>query len=44
MYILRRPEPAGGQRIDHTWRAVAPTMLEMMGLAVPAEMGEERLS
>jgi predicted AlkP superfamily phosphohydrolase/phosphomutase len=44
MYVLRRPGLTGGQRIDHTWRAVAPTMLEAMGLVVPAEMGEERLS
>ncbi|HUT20611.1 MAG TPA: alkaline phosphatase family protein [Anaerolineae bacterium] len=44
MYVLRRPDLAGGQRIDHTWRAVAPTMLDSMGLPVPVEMGEERLS
>jgi predicted AlkP superfamily phosphohydrolase/phosphomutase len=44
LYVLRRPGQAGGRRVDHTWRAVAPTMLEAMGLPVPAHMGEERLS
>jgi predicted AlkP superfamily phosphohydrolase/phosphomutase len=43
MYVLCRPGAAGGQRVDHTWRAVAPTMLDTLGLAVPEEMDEERL-
>jgi predicted AlkP superfamily phosphohydrolase/phosphomutase len=43
-YVLRRPGEAGGRRVDHTWRAIAPTMLEAMGLPIPDHMGEERLS
>ena len=30
-------------RADHTWRAIAPTMLESLGLPVPADMSPERL-
>jgi predicted AlkP superfamily phosphohydrolase/phosphomutase len=29
--------------VDRDWRAVAPTMLQVLGLDVPAEMGGERL-
>jgi predicted AlkP superfamily phosphohydrolase/phosphomutase len=44
MYILRRPAAGEGQRVDHTWRAIAPTMLDALGLPVPGELDEERLS
>jgi predicted AlkP superfamily phosphohydrolase/phosphomutase len=49
MYMLC---PASGSAIelggaqggyDRTWHAIAPTMLEMLGMDVPAEMSEERL-
>jgi predicted AlkP superfamily phosphohydrolase/phosphomutase len=41
MYILRHPGLSGNQ--DHTWRAIAPTMLELLGMDVPPDMGVERL-
>jgi predicted AlkP superfamily phosphohydrolase/phosphomutase len=44
MYVLRRPGGGRGERADRTWRAIAPTMLELLGLDIPAEMGEERLA
>ena len=44
MYILGRPARGEGQRVDHTWRAIAPTMLDALGLPVPSELDEERLS
>ena len=44
MYIIRRPGTSAEGCADHTWRAVAPTMLDVLGLPVPGEMGEERLS
>ena len=43
MYILRRPGATSGVQIERTWHAIAPTMLELLGLDVPDEMGEERL-
>jgi predicted AlkP superfamily phosphohydrolase/phosphomutase len=43
MYVLQRPGMTGTDRADHTWRAIAPTMLEILGLDVPADMSEERL-
>ena len=43
MYILRRPGQNHGKRADRTWRAVAPTMLEILGLDVPSDMSLERL-
>ena len=44
MYIIRHPEAIAGRCVDHTWRAIAPTMLDVLGLPVPGEMDEERLS
>jgi predicted AlkP superfamily phosphohydrolase/phosphomutase len=43
MYVLHRPGPALGLSLDRTWRAVCPTMLELLGLDTPPEMGQERL-
>ena len=43
MYILCKPGQARGKRADRTWRAIAPTMLETIGLPIPTEMAEERL-
>jgi predicted AlkP superfamily phosphohydrolase/phosphomutase len=43
MYALYRPGQSGGQQRDHTWRAIAPTMLEILGMDVPSDMGVERL-
>jgi len=43
MYVLRRLGQDGGKRHDRTWRAIAPTMLELLGMDVPPDMGEERL-
>jgi predicted AlkP superfamily phosphohydrolase/phosphomutase len=43
MYILRRPDRRGAGRADHTWRAIAPTMLSLLGMDVPAEIDRERL-
>jgi predicted AlkP superfamily phosphohydrolase/phosphomutase len=43
LYILQRPGIDGGGRADHTWQAIAPTMLEILGLPVPADMSPERL-
>jgi predicted AlkP superfamily phosphohydrolase/phosphomutase len=43
MYILQRPGMTGTGRADHTWQAIAPTMLDILGLDVPADMSEERL-
>jgi predicted AlkP superfamily phosphohydrolase/phosphomutase len=44
MYILSPAHtPSGGIRADHTWRAVAPTMLASLGMDIPGHMGEERL-
>jgi predicted AlkP superfamily phosphohydrolase/phosphomutase len=40
MYIFNQGSAA---RADRTWRAIAPTMLESLGLDVPDHMGEERL-
>ena len=31
------------RQIKHTWRAIAPTMLDLLGLDVPADMTHERL-
>lgn len=42
-YIYRCPRGSRGQRADHTWRAIAPTMLAALGLEVPPWMGGERL-
>jgi predicted AlkP superfamily phosphohydrolase/phosphomutase len=43
MYILGQPNGQGGSEADRTWRAIAPTMLEIMGVDVPPSMGSERL-
>lgn len=43
MYLLRQPGASTGGMADHTWRAVAPTILDLLGLDAPAWMGEERL-
>jgi predicted AlkP superfamily phosphohydrolase/phosphomutase len=43
MYILGKPGQVTGRRVDRTWQAVAPTMLETLGLDVPPEMSDERL-
>ena len=34
---------ATNRQIKHTWHAVAPTMLDLLGLDVPADMTHERL-
>jgi predicted AlkP superfamily phosphohydrolase/phosphomutase len=44
MYILRWPGQGDGRMVDRTWRAIAPTMLDILGIEPPAEMGDERLS
>jgi predicted AlkP superfamily phosphohydrolase/phosphomutase len=44
MYILNQPGQRQGQHIDRTWKAVAPTMLEMLKLDIPPEMSDERLN
>ncbi|MBN1641017.1 MAG: alkaline phosphatase family protein [Anaerolineae bacterium] len=44
MYVLRRTDACGGRRVDHTWRAIAPTMLDLLGLPIPDELDRERLS
>ncbi|MBN1579269.1 MAG: alkaline phosphatase family protein [Anaerolineae bacterium] len=49
MFMLCPPQEGSFERAavtgsrDRTWRAIAPTMLEMLGMDVPAEMSEERL-
>ncbi|MBN1936551.1 MAG: alkaline phosphatase family protein [Anaerolineae bacterium] len=43
LYLLWRPDITQGHRLDRTWRAMAPSMLDLLGLDVPAWMGEERL-
>ena len=44
LFILTVPGRAGRGRVKaRSWRAVAPTMLELLGLKVPAEMDQERL-
>ncbi len=43
MYVLRRPGDKSGRQSDHTWRAVAPTMLEILGMGVSPDMSTERL-
>jgi predicted AlkP superfamily phosphohydrolase/phosphomutase len=43
LYILSGFGQNRGARVDHTWRAVAPTMLQALGIGVPPEMSEERL-
>jgi predicted AlkP superfamily phosphohydrolase/phosphomutase len=43
LYVLRRAGQSQAGRADRTWRAIAPTMLEILELPVPADMGEERL-
>jgi len=44
MYILRQPGQASSRRVDHTWRAVAPTMLDLLGIDVPADIDVERIA
>jgi len=44
LFILTVPGRAGRGRVKaRSWRAVAPTMLELLGLKVPAEMDQKRL-
>ncbi len=43
MYILHHPRASARGQAEHTWHAIAPTMLELLGLETPKEMGEERL-
>jgi predicted AlkP superfamily phosphohydrolase/phosphomutase len=43
MYLLNQPHQRRGERMDRTWHAVAPTMLEAMGIEIPAHMSDERL-
>jgi predicted AlkP superfamily phosphohydrolase/phosphomutase len=43
MFILCQLGQVGGKKVTRTWRAIAPTMLESLGMDVPADMGEERL-
>ncbi len=43
LYMLYRPAHPVGARRDRTWRAVAPTMLELLGLDAPEQVSEERL-
>jgi predicted AlkP superfamily phosphohydrolase/phosphomutase len=43
MFILCRPGQVGGKKVTRTWRAIAPTMLESLGMDVPADMSAERL-
>lgn len=43
LYMLRRKNSDGGRYAERTWRAVAPSMLELLGLDAPEWMGEERL-
>jgi predicted AlkP superfamily phosphohydrolase/phosphomutase len=42
MYVFKGAAQGSGAA-ERTWRAVAPTMLEILGLDVPDHMGEERL-
>ena len=43
MYLLCPPGGSSSTCVDHTWRAIAPTMLETLNLTVPSYMSEERL-
>ncbi len=43
LFMLFCPDRSAGHYADRTWRAVAPTMLELLGLEVPDEMSQERL-
>lgn len=43
MYILRHPGQPEAQKQDHTWRAIAPTMLQLLGMDVPPGTSAERL-
>jgi len=44
LFILALPGQQGRGRVPkRTWRAIAPTMLEITGLSVPTYMGDERL-
>ena len=44
LFILTVPGRAGRGRVKaRSWRAVAPTMLELLGLKVPVEMDQGRL-
>jgi predicted AlkP superfamily phosphohydrolase/phosphomutase len=44
MYVMWRPEDRLGRQADHTWRAIAPTMLETLGMDIPPDMSTERLT
>jgi predicted AlkP superfamily phosphohydrolase/phosphomutase len=53
MYIVALPfnsqvsksatAPLTSRQTKHTWRAIAPTMLDILGLDAPADMSKERL-
>ena len=43
LYVLRGPGQARGRKTNRTWRAIAPTMLEILGLDVPSDQSPERL-
>jgi len=43
LFVLRAPAVGGGVRVTRSWRAMAPTMLELLGMDVPVDMSEERL-
>jgi predicted AlkP superfamily phosphohydrolase/phosphomutase len=43
MYIMVQPSAKVGGESAHSWRAVCPTMLEILGLDAPLKLGEERL-
>ena len=44
MYVLRRPGDSPGKRADHFWHAIAPTMLDILGIDPPPGMSTERLA
>jgi len=43
MFILVEPDKRGNGRVQCTWRAIAPTMLGLIDLPIPAYMDDERL-
>jgi predicted AlkP superfamily phosphohydrolase/phosphomutase len=44
LFILSVPGTTGQGRVSsHTWRAITPTMLSLLGLKVPADMASESL-
>ena len=39
-----RPTHRTDKQIKHTWQAIAPTMLDLLGIDVPADLSNERLT